>query len=366
MLWKLRVVVALAVLTSASILSATPASADPIRDKQWYLRSLNIVTANRLSAGVGEIVAVVDTGIDPHPDLHNNLLRGISILPGAIRDGREDPDGHGTEMASLIAGHGRPNQSGIVGIAPSAKLLPVRTFDVETRVGSAAAAAGIEWAARHGANIINFSGAVGPSLELQSAVGLASAMNVLVVAAAGNKGQDITAAYPASMRGVLAVGASDRLGNPAELTRPSPSVQLCAPGVDIESAFPGGKYWNGSGTSEATAIVSGAAALVRAKFPQLSAQEVIHRLTATATDIGEPGRDDECGYGVLNIVKALTADVPPLIPATKSSIPQAQASTPSAGDQRNGGPALFLVAGAVAVLIGVLAAVVLRRRGKSS
>jgi MYXO-CTERM domain-containing protein len=80
------------------------------------------------------------------------------------------------------------------------------------------------------------------------------------------------------------------------------------------------------GTSPATAIVSGAAALVRAKFPQISAQEVIHRLTATADDIGPPGRDNECGFGVLNIVKALTADVPPLA-TTASASPSATTTT---------------------------------------
>ena len=98
--------------------------------------------------------------------------------------------------------------------------------------------------------------------------------------------------------------------------------------MDIIASEPTNKYVEIDGTSPATAIVSGAAALVRAKFPQLSAQEVIHRLTATATDIGKPGRDDECGYGVLNIVKALTADVPPL--QTTASPTPASATTPAA------------------------------------
>jgi subtilisin family serine protease len=87
---------------------------------------------------------------------------------------------------------------------------------------------------------------------------------------------------------------------------------LAAPAVDIVSTDAGGKYSKSFGTSDATAIVAGVAALVRSKFPQLSAREVIHRMTATAIDKGKPGRDDEYGYGIVNPVAALTADVPPL------------------------------------------------------
>jgi subtilisin family serine protease len=195
----------------------------------------------------------------------------------------------------------------------------------------------------------------------------------LVVAAAGNKRQDVVAAYPAAMPGVLAVGASDQSGKPADFTVSSKTVQICAPGVDIESAFPNNKYWNGQGTSEATAIVSGAAALVRAKFPDLSAQEVIHRITATATDNGAPGRDDKCGYGVLNIVKALTADVPPLGSSTAPTTPPSQppptttaaAAPPDTKPASSNTPAV--IGGVVILLlVGGLVAFLIARRRKAS
>lgn len=89
-------------------------------------------------------------------------------------------------------------------------------------------------------------------------------------------------------------------------------IDVVAPAVDIYSTSYGGNYSKGTGTSSATAIVAGAAALIRSKYPDLPAQEVAHRLTATAIDKGPPGRDDEYGYGVIDLVAALTADVPPL------------------------------------------------------
>ncbi|GAB3945999.1 hypothetical protein GCM10027614_38690 [Micromonospora vulcania] len=89
-----------------------------------------------------------------------------------------------------------------------------------------------------------------------------------------------------------------------------PEIDVVAPAVDIYSTSIDGKYRRGTGTSDATAIVAGAAALIRSKYPHLPASEVAHRLTATAVDKGPPGRDDEYGYGVIDLVAALTADVP--------------------------------------------------------
>jgi subtilisin family serine protease len=126
---------------------------------------------------------------------------------------------------------------------------------------------------------------------------------------------------------------------------------LSAPAVDITSTGIAGTYLHGTGTSNATAIIAGAAALVRAKYPKMSATEVIHRLTATAIDKGDPGRDDLYGYGIVNLVGALTADVPP---------PSSTAAPPS---NHNGRIALIGVA--VALLAGVgLVLALLRLRAK--
>ncbi|MET0423570.1 MAG: S8 family serine peptidase, partial [Actinoplanes sp.] len=161
------------------------------------------------------------------------------------------------------------------------------------------------------------------------------------------------------------------------------NIGICAPGVDIMAAEPESRYAKVDGTSPATAIVSGAAALVRAKFPDLSAADVIHRLTATADDNGPPGRDDQCGFGVLNIVKALTADVPPLNSADATASVTPSAAAPGATTPTAAGPATTPVAapetepassnttlivgalGGLVVVGGLVAFLLLRRRRAS-
>jgi type VII secretion-associated serine protease mycosin len=352
-------------------LPASPARADWVRDKQWYLSSLKISQVHAITEGAGVTVAVVDTGVEAHPDLRDNLLRGTDVLPGASDNGQVDHSGHGTAMAGIIAAHGKSPGDGLLGIAPKAKILPVKDEKPGNIGGSAVIGTGIAWAAEHGAKVINVSLSTGPSLSLSSAIATAAAKDSVVVAASGNKSRFLQFGNPAAMPGVLAVGSTDRSGKPASFTVTGPQMQICAPGVDIETGRLKGSYAVSSGTSESTAVVSGAVALVRAKFPQLSAQEVIHRLTATATDVGKPGRDDECGYGELNIVKALTADVPPLA-ATPSAGASSAAPTPTAPvaapDTDPAGNSTPLIAGVVAavLLVGGLVAFLVVRRRKTS
>jgi subtilisin family serine protease len=140
-------------------------------------------------------------------------------------------------------------------------------------------------------------------------------------------------------------------------------MMLAAPGVDIVSTSTAGEYREATGTSGASAIVAGAAALVRSRFPDLSAEEVVHRLTATAIDKGPPGRDEEYGYGVLNIVGALTTDVPPLAAASPSPTadPSFVGATPMPRDPPGGRGPVFL---AVTVLVtaGLVVTLLLRAR----
>ncbi|GAB3065267.1 hypothetical protein GCM10027186_16350 [Micromonospora schwarzwaldensis] len=138
--------------------------------------------------------------------------------------------------------------------------------------------------------------------------------------------------YPASEPGVIAVGGIDRNGLHAAISVSGPEVDVVAPAVDIYSTSFGGKYSKGTGTSSATAIVAGAAALIRSKYPHLPAEEVAHRLTATAVDKGPPGRDDQYGYGVIDLVAALTADVPPIgFESTGVTAPASTAAGPGTG-----------------------------------
>ncbi len=261
-------------------------------------------------------------------------------------------------MAGLIAGHGERN--GVTGVAPAAKILPIRTFRVAPQ--SHALALGIRWAGTHGAQVINVSLTTAPSRDLEDAISLAQARDALVIAGSGDSSTGVLLGYPAAMPGVLAVGALGRDGEHADFSVTGPKVEICAPGVGLVTTGPDGDYREVDGTSAATAIVSGAAALVRSKFPALSAPEVVHRLTATATDIGPPGRDDECGHGALNIVKALTADIPrasaepptPEPPAPGPPTLGPAAAAPPAGQP---GSRRFLTVAAVSTVVATTGAV---------
>ncbi|WP_089011201.1 S8 family serine peptidase [Micromonospora inositola] len=306
-----------------------------------------------MSQGEGIVVAVPDTGVDPHPDLINNLLIGTDIVQGGSGDGHGDHNSHGTSMAGLIAAHGRGEHFGALGIAPKAKILPIMSSLADNRGEADDLAAGIEYAARHGVDVISISSAGGSSVRLIQAINAALAANIIVVAGVGNRPEASSVGYPASHEGVIAVGGIDRAGEHAAVSVTGPDIDVVAPAVDIYSTSYGGKYSKGSGTSGATAIVAGAAALIRSKYPNLPAQEVAHRLTATAVDKGPPGRDDEYGYGVIDLVAALTADVPPLgfesVSATNTTA--TTAAEPAASDAGDGDA----TARALAAL-GVLAA----------
>lgn len=299
---------------AVAVPTSTP-SADQVRDHQWHLSYLDVDSAHRHSQGEGVVVAVPDTGVNPHPDLRRNLLPGIDLIERSP-DGRQDTHGHGTEMAGLIAAHGRSNGSGALGIAPKAKILPIKAiydeFDPAIVDEDNYLAVAVERAAASGAKVISIS-ASGPfRFRLERAIKAAIAANVVVVAGVGNWPDDTRVTYPAKMEGVIAVGGVDRNGRVADISTRGPEVDIVAPCVDVYSTSFDSRYRGGTGTSNSTAIVAGAAALVRAKFPDLSAEEVAHRLTATAVDKGPPGHDEQYGHGVVDLVAALTADVPPL------------------------------------------------------
>ncbi|WP_256566558.1 type VII secretion-associated serine protease mycosin [Micromonospora sp. A3M-1-15] len=296
----------------ALAIEAPPPRTDPVRNSEWHLRYLKADQAQRHATGAGVTVAVPDTGIALHPDLRKNLLPGLDTTNNKAGDGRRDLDGHGTGMAGLIAAHGGPGNTGILGIAPEAKLLPIRGKERSEGGNTEDLAAGIDFAIEHGADVISISAAAGADIRLQQAIRAAIQANIVVVAAAGNTTESSIVEYPASSPDVIAVGGIDRNGNRAAISVSGPEIDVVAPAVDIYSTGINGGYRVGTGTSDATAIVAGAAALIRSKYPDLPAQEVAHRLTATAIDKGPPGRDDEYGYGVIDLVAALTADVPPL------------------------------------------------------
>jgi subtilisin family serine protease len=257
-------------------------------------------------------------------------------------------------MAGLIAAHGS-GEVGALGIAPEAKILPVVDTTASTRGDADVTAAGIVWATAHNANIINVSASGPPTSRLRAAVQGALDADVVVVASVGNKPSATAVQFPAFYPGVVAVGAVDRNGKLASISTTGPGVVITAPGVDITSTGLNGQYRKGTGTSDAAAIVSGAVALIRSKYPDLSAKEVVHRLEATAIDKGPRGLDDQYGYGILNLVGALTADVPPLTPSPNDG-PTADAS-PSVGVATGPSAGSGFVLTMTVVILVVIAAV---------
>jgi subtilisin family serine protease len=336
----------------ASLVPAGRADADQTRDAQWFLGFLDVARAQQISQGDGAVVGVVDSGVDGrHPDLTGNVLPGADML-GLSDDGWNDTLGHGTGMAGLIAAHGHGG-GGALGTAPRAKILPVNTGIMGTDPRTAA---GIDWAVAHGAIVLCLAIAGPPSPLLQRAVENAIAHDIVVVAGAGNAAAT-SVDYPAAYPGVVTAAGVERGGEHAVLSNSGPQVTLAAPAVDVLSTAPGGTYRTGTGTSDATAIIAGAAALVRSKYPKMPATEVIHRLTATAIDKGPPGRDDLYGYGIVNLVGALTADL------SQPSSPPPPVARP-AGHRRQ----IALIGAAVAVLAAaglVLAVVRLRTRTRT-
>lgn len=370
--------VALLTVFAGLFVAAPPARGDQVRADQWHLSFLRVAEAHRLSQGESIVVAVVDSGVNAsHPDLMGNVLPGTDLIPGGSGGtGQRDTDGHGTGMAAIIAGHGHGVGDGVLGIAPMAKILPIRvTLGGTSWLGRTLApdqhdplALAISWAVERGASVVNISLGGVPTREVQDVVVRAGQANVVVVASVGNRPEAVVASPLAELPGVVAVAGVDKSGQHWTGSLTSRATALAAPAVDIVSANWDGRYRLGTGTSDATAIVSGAVALVRARYPKLSAAEVVHRLTATAIDKGPPGRDPEYGYGIVNLVDALTANVPPLSP---SQLPTQSVSaspgvrpTSKALDGGGGRTALIVALLLLAVLAtgGAVALLARRRR----
>lgn len=361
---SLRHVCAMVATLTATLLAlvgtAPPAAGDEVRDRQWHLGFLDIAQAHQTTRGNDVTVAVVDTGVQAsHPDLDGNVLEGTDLETGG--DGQTEKDGHGTRIANVIAGHGHGNGDGVLGISPEAKILPV---GVELHAESEQTAQGIRWAVDQGADVINLSlGHSDDNPSLREAVAYAQTHGVVLVASVGNTFDgDYIVHYPAAYPGVVAVSAIGKTGEFApDVSVQGEEVDLAAPGEEISTGDAKG-YGISKGTSDAAAIVSGAAALVRAEHPDLDAANVINRLVATATDQGPDGRDPQYGLGIINPVQALTANVPQVDEnplgslaeettqptTTATGTPPGQAA-PADGDDTN---TTLLIA---AIAIGVLA-----------
>lgn len=277
--------------------------------------------------GPGPLVAVVDTGVATHPEFGNRLQAGIvACLPGDLScpPTSIDTHGHGTEMTGIIAARGDIDGSdpiGIAGVSWGARILPVRV-SIGGTVDILHAAKGIDQAALAGAKIINVSlqfSQNNPALE--AAINRAHDRGAIVVCATGNSAYETTVAWPAKYENCLAVAGTDHhdqvwYQSGSVGSNRGPEVDIAAPAYNIISTSLNNSYTLHSGTSESTAHVSGAAALILSKNPDLSSDQIRNILLSSTDSVScddatgtfkcdHLGKNYCCGAGRLNLARAL-------------------------------------------------------------
>lgn len=401
---RVRVLGGLAVAASWSVLfvgAAQPAAADT-QSKQWHLGAMQAEDMWKVTTGEGIKVAVVDTGVNPStPSLQGQVLKGVDAT-GAPGDETDDYEGHGTTMAELIAGTGKG--SGLKGLAPGAKIIPLRIaldeFQEEHSSSVQDVANAIRAAADSDAQIISMSfGSRHTTPQDREAIKYAHSKGKLLFAAVGNEGhKQNELSYPAAYPQVVGVASADRAGKVSFYSQHAGTVDLASPGSDVpgwcDNSFK--SYCDGDGgTSAATAIASASAALVWSLHPDWTANQVLNVLFDTAARDWKDGeRSEYLGQGLIrpsmNILKGKgDPGAPDISPLTKEKTTgPAKSSEPSSSKSGSPQPAkngeavdkavavkesnssdsgnqlglILGVAAAVAVLGGVAYAVVRRRK----
>jgi subtilisin family serine protease len=258
---------------------------DPDWSQEWGLQQVGAPLAwGLLTSSRPVVVAVVDSGVDPtQPDLQGALVAGADFADGT--GSTADQFGHGTMVAGVIAARG-DNGQGVAGACWSCLVMPVKVLDANGVGTAQGVAAGITWAADHGANVINMSFVLsGPDQGVADAVAYAESQGVVVVAAAGNAGgTDPT--YPASYPGVVSVAGTDPAGNLYPWSSYGPWVSVAAPGCNL-STLMGGGVGQFCGTSAAAPLVAGLAGLAFEAGAQDAAQ-VVAALEQTTSAVPGP------------------------------------------------------------------------------
>ncbi|WP_330239264.1 S8 family serine peptidase [Streptomyces sp. NBC_00525] len=371
-----------------------------MREREWYLDRMQAPEMWKVSTGKGITVALLDTGVDPTvPELTGKVLQGKNFVEPE-RGAHRDKDGHGTGMASLIAGNG-VNGQGVQGLAPDARIFPLTVFGSSKESGTNSVRAVIEairYAADSDARIINLSlGFRDHELEgdereeIQRAVDYAVQRGKLVLAATGNSGeQGNDKGYPAASLGVAGIAAVDKMSTVTKFSVSGPQVALAAPGDEIPVPCGGGVegYCKSNGTSQATAIASASAALIWSMHPDWTGNQVLRVLMNTAarpTEGEVPSR--YIGYGTVRPRIAVLgdpgdpgpADVNPLVAARAAASPTPAASAaggtatraeqptaaPEAAGESGGkaiGTGVWITAGAALAAAVAVGAILLRRR----
>jgi len=281
---------------------------------QYANAKLRLPQAHTLAHGANVTVAVIDSGIDiSHPEFAGAMVTSFDALGS-----KEGPHVHGTGVAGAIVSHAR-----LMGSAPAARILAIRAFGAAPKGAESTSFVilkGLDYAAAHGAQIVNMSFAGPKDALIERSIAAIAARGIVMVAAAGNAGPKSPPLYPAANTNVIAVSATDAKDRLFAASNRGGYVAISAPGVEIFLPAPDEKYQVTSGTSFSAAYVSGLAALMLERNPALKPDEVRAILIKTARDLGPPGRDDQFGAGEADAFAAVSAA------SATSAVPVAEVS----------------------------------------
>lgn len=319
-------------MLGAMLTAAAPARADELRNREYWLDEYGITKAWQSTKGAGVKVAIIDSGVDAtHQDLAGAVVGGTDVSGAGRPDGTlgigKEP-GHGTLVASLLAGRGNggkpedsPKPNGVVGVAPEAELLAVSAWLGSPNPGGKSIdeqiPAAVRWAVDNGAKVINMSLSSNSTIWPKSwdeAFLYAEQHDVVIVAAAGNNGSGQgQVGAPATIPGVVAVAGLNREGEVSQSSStPGITIAVAAAAEKLVGALPGNNYADWDGSSGAAPIVAGIAALIRSKYPAMPAAQVINRIIMTAKPKGDPAPNNLYGWGIVDANAAVNAVVPPV------------------------------------------------------
>lgn len=269
----------------------------------YSLYETGVRTAHKTTKGKDVLICMVDTPVDIfHPSLSDAVIETLDLVELDLNN----PDTliHGTSVAGILVSNNEH-----IGIAPKAKLFAISAFGMTKerphtlQSASSNIATAINRCIQQKADVINLSFTGGKDALVEKMVNSAIAKGITVVSAGGNGGHSGSTIYPALVPGVLTATAVDENKNLYRLANKGRFIDFAAPGVNILTIAPGGKYQISTGTSLAAAHVSGIAALL---LSQQKDTEVERTLTQTALDLGKPGRDQEFGEGLISANRALS------------------------------------------------------------
>ncbi len=298
---------------------------DPSLSSQWHLAKIGAPTAWDTTTGSNIVIAILDTGVDgSHPDLSTQMVAGWNVYDNNAD--ASDVYGHGTAVAGTAAAAGN-NAIGVASVAYSSRIMPIRVSDTGGYATGSTIASGLTWAADHGAKVANisFEGVPG-NTTIDSAAQYLKGKGGLTVVAAGNGGANQNIASTGNMVVVSATDSNDLI---TSWSNYGSYINIAAPGTPILTTNRGGSYGQWWGTSFASPIVAGTAALMMAANPALPNSQVQSLLYSTAVDLGSAGKDIYYGSGRVNAAAATQAAA--AATATDTQAPSVAISAPTGG-----------------------------------